>query len=112
MVGDRDVLVAQRASRLDHLGEGGLAVARVGVHLQVAADVFERDELRERVRLGERDLTAVLAQLRRNPVETECVIDVPLGAARDALRSAEDPVLVQLELLRLRDLAQLDVVCL
>ena len=110
MVGDRDVLVAQAAGRFDHFCERGFSVARVGVHLQIAADVVERDQRREFVRFRERDFAAILAQLGRDPVEAECGIHVALGAARNALRPSEYAVLVQLQLFGLRDLAQLDVV--
>ena len=110
MVGDRDVRVAEGARRVDHLRQRGFAVARVRVHLQVAVDLLEGDELRERVFLRERDLAAVFPHLRRNPVEAERGVDLLFRPARDTLRSPKHTVLVELELLGLGDLAQLDVV--
>src|SRR6266513_3358735 len=110
MIGDRDVRVAELARRLDHLGQRRLAVTGVGVHLQIATDLLERHELRQLVRFREGDFTAVFAHLRRNPVEAERGVDILLRPSGNAFRSAEYAVLVQLEFLGLRDLAQLDVV--
>ena len=46
MVGQRDVFVAERARGLAHLFDGVLAVRGGRVHLQIAANVGERHELR------------------------------------------------------------------
>ena len=81
MIGDRDVRVAELARGLDHLGQRRLAVAGVGMHLQVATDLLERHELGQLVRLRERDFTAVFAHLRWNPVEAERGVDVLLRPA-------------------------------
>ncbi len=56
------------------------------------------------------DLAARLAQLGGNPVEAELAVHLLLGLSGDAPRAAVQPVLVQLVLLVLGDLAQLDVV--
>ena len=80
------------------------------MHLEIPADVLEPYELRELVLLGERDLATILAQLGRNPVESQRFVDFLLGPPAYALRPPKHAVLVQLELLGLRDLAQLDVV--
>ncbi len=110
MIRDGDVGVARGARRLDHLGQRRLAVARVGVHLQIAADLLERYERRKLVRFCQRDLVAPFAQLGWDPLEVEGAVHVGFGSARNAFGSAIQSVLVQLELLGLGDLAQLDVV--
>ena len=68
MIGDGDVFVAQRAGGLGHFFERGAAVGFGGVHVEIAADVGELDQLGQAAFERGFDLAAVFAQLRRNPV--------------------------------------------
>jgi hypothetical protein len=112
VVGDGDVVEAERAGRPGHLLEGGVAVAPVAVDLEIAAQVARRDQPGQSAGLCGLDLTAVLAQLGRNPGQVEGAVELLFGAAGDPLRAAEEPVLVELELALPRDAPQRDVVAL
>ena len=85
VVGDRDVLVAALARRLGHLLDRGVAVGGGGVHVQVAADVAQLDQLRQLALAGCGQLAAVLAQLGRDPLHAEPLVDLLLGRAGDRL---------------------------
>ena len=101
MIGDRDVLVAERprASAAISSSVARPSVSR-RVHVEVAANVADRSVGQPSFGCGF-DLAAVLAQLRRNPVQAERCVDFFLGLARDTLvrlepetgrtRSASDP---------------------
>ena len=100
VVGHGEVLVAARHTALEHLLDGLFAVGPGGVHLEVAADVLERDELRQLP--GERrlDLTPVLAQLRSDPGQPHGLVHVcflpsrhQLAALSPALTNPDDAVL-------------------
>src|SRR6202030_3679219 len=75
VVGDGDVLVSESARRGGHGFDRVLAVSGRGMHLQIAAKVAQLDEVWKLVLRGGLDFTAVLAQLRRNEVETELRVD-------------------------------------
>ena len=79
VVGDRDVLVAALAGRLGHLLDRVAAVRGDRVHVQVAADVAELDQLRQLALAGGRQLAAVLAQLGRDVLHPEPLVDLLLG---------------------------------
>ena len=99
VVGDGDVLVAQRARRFGHLFERRAAVGLGGVHVQVAADVFQFHQLRQAALGRGFDFAAVLAQLRRNPGQPQRLVDPGFGFAghpRVVLR-AEQAVLAELQ---------------
>jgi hypothetical protein len=55
------------------------------VHVQVAAQVGEREELRQRTGLCGLELAAILAQLRWNEGEVEGRVDARFVSAGDAL---------------------------
>src|SRR5438477_113709 len=110
VIGDRDVLVAERAGGLGHLVDGALAVGGRGVHLEIAADVRELHEARQSTLAGQGDFPAGFAQLRRYPVEAELGVDLFLGLPGHAPRPLEQAVLVELVAVLLGDLAELDVV--
>src|SRR5690349_3699401 len=110
MVRDRDVLIAQSARGVGHFVDRALAVGGARMHLQVPADVLHLDEVRQTMLLGERDLTARLAQLGRNPVEAQLGVYFLFGLPGHATRSLEQAILVELVPVLLRDLAELDVV--
>ena len=97
VVGDGDVLVSALACRLDHVREIVCAVGRVGVDLEVSADVRELEQPWQLAFPGRLNLASRLAQLRRNPGQADGVEDLLLGTAADAARAAEDPVFVDLE---------------
>jgi hypothetical protein len=79
VVGDGDVAEAAGDGGFGHLADGGGAVGLGGVHVDVAADVGEGDEMRERVGCGGFELAGVLAELGWDVVEVEGVVDVGLG---------------------------------
>ena len=83
MVGDGVVLVAARRRALEHLLERALAVGRpVRVRVQVAAHVAQLDELRQLAAPRRLELAAVLAQLGRDRLVAEELVDlVLLGAS-------------------------------
>ena len=66
VIGDRDVLVAERMTLGDHRLDGIAAVAPQRVHVQVAADVLARDQRRQIPAGRERDFVLAVADLRRN----------------------------------------------
>ena len=90
VVREREVLVALRRTGLEHLLDRVLPVRPGGVHLQVAAHVFEPDQVRERPLLRRLDLAPVLAQLGRDPRQAQHFVDFFFGAARYPLASLVD----------------------
>src|SRR6266702_3922931 len=69
MVGDGNVVVAELPGRFGHFFDRILAVARRGVHLQVALHVLEGDQMRKFVVFGGGDFAGVFAQFRRDEIE-------------------------------------------
>ena len=112
MIGDGDVLEPRLARRRGHRPDVVLAVGFGAVHVEVAAQIGEIDEPRERAGRGGVELAAHLAQLGRNPVEAERGVDLLLALAGDAnlVGDPEQAVLVQLEALADGAVAQRDVV--
>ena len=99
MVGDRDVLVAERASGRSHLLQGRPPVAFGGVHMQVATDVPHLDQLGKAILSGALDLAQVFAQLRRNQAQAQRFVHLSFGLAGDAgvVIAAVETVFAQLE---------------
>ena len=115
VIGDRVVLVAARRRRGDHLLERVLAVLRpVRVRVHVAAQVAELDERRQLAAACSLELAAVLAQLRRNRLIAEELVDRVLVLAREHLARLDrrDAVLGDREPAPHRVLAHRDVVVL
>ena len=112
VVGDGDVFEAAGEGGFGHLADGVAAVGGVGVHVEVAADVGERDEVREGVGGGGFDLAGVFAELGRDVVEVEGVVDFCLGGCGDdgVVFDAEEGVLVEGEAALDGSLAEGDVV--
>ena len=75
VVGDGDVTAAAGNGGFCHFTNGAGAVGLGGVHMHVAVQVGEGDELRESVVCCSFELTAVFTQLRGNVVETKRVVD-------------------------------------
>src|SRR6266702_3666830 len=71
MVGDGNVVVAELPGRFGHFLDRILAVARRGVHLQVALHILEGDEMRKFVIFGGGDFAGVFAQFRRDEIELQ-----------------------------------------
>ena len=65
MVGNRHVLVAESAAHLHHRFDRVAAVAELGVHVEIAADVALRQQRRQRAALRGLDLVLAVANLRR-----------------------------------------------
>ena len=85
VVGDREVLVAAFAGGLAHLGDRRPAVGSLGVAVQVAADVAQLHQRRERAGDRRLDLTAVLAQLRLDVGEAQTRVELLLARAQRRL---------------------------
>ena len=71
MIRNGDVFVAPRARRLGHFFKRRAAVGFGGVHVEIAADIRELDQLRQAALRRGFDLAGVFAQLRRNPREAQ-----------------------------------------
>ena len=112
VVGDRQVGVAAVAGGLGHLLERVAAVGEGRVGVQVAADVVDRDQLRQLAVAGRLQLAPPLAQLRLDVGVAEALVDPLLGRAELDLAALGlgDPVLGDREAAGDRVLAQLDVV--
>jgi len=82
MVGDRDVSQSAVDRRPHHGAERVLAVGGGGVHVQVAANVVERDQLRQRATFRAGNLVARLAEFGRDPGQAHGSVDVLLGPSR------------------------------
>ena len=99
MVGDRHVVVAELPRGARHLLDAGVAVGERRVHVQVAADVVQLDQLREPALARGLELAAVLAQLGRDVLHAEPLVDLLLG--REGLGAAAlvvgDPVLAHVQ---------------
>ena len=83
VVGDRNISEPPCQRRLGHLADGVAAVGRIGVHVQIAANIRQRNQLRQRVRCRSLQFAAVLAQLGRDVVEIQRAIDLLLARGRD-----------------------------
>ena len=81
MVGDGDVFVAEGFGGGGHFFDGVFSIAGGGVHLEVALDVAEFDELGEFVFFGGFDFAGVFAQFGRDEVEAELGVNFFFGAA-------------------------------
>ena len=80
VVGDRQVLVSALARGQRHLLDRVVTVGGHRVAVQVAADVLQLDQPRQRPVAGGLQLAAVLAQLRLDVGEAEALVDLLLGA--------------------------------
>ena len=112
MVGDGVVGVAVRGRRVEHRLEGRDAVGEVRVRVEVAAEVGELDHAWQRALERRLDLAAVLPQRRRDPRQAQAFVDLLLGLGDDQVAGLrlEQAVLVQLQPLAHRHLADPDVV--
>ena len=111
VVGDRVIRIALARGR-DHALERILPVAPRAMHVEIAAQIAERNGLRERA--GERriEFTDAEPHLGRDERQADRRIDLFLGAARRirTARDVEHAVLAHAQPLAHRVLAQLDVV--
>ncbi len=112
VVGDREVFPAAPHGLLGHLLQRLAAVTQRRVAVQVAAQVAQLDQLRQRAVGGGLELPAALAQLGRDPRVAQPLVDLLLGRAlqRRAVLVAQDPVLAHVQPAPDRGLAQLHVV--
>src|SRR5579875_255065 len=94
MVGEGDVGVAAFLRALHHLLQGGPAIGGSGVHVQIAAQVVQLQQLGKPALRGQLEYAAGLTQLGRDPRQADRLVDLFLGAACDASLAAEDPVFV------------------
>ncbi len=108
VVGDGEVVVAPFAGRGPHLLDRVVTVGGVGVAVEVAADVLQRDELRQRAVPSRLQLAPVLAQLGLDVGETHEPVHLLLAHACGALGGGvvEHAVLGQVQAPAHRQLAQ------
>ena len=83
VVGDGNVAATAEYGGFGHFADGAGAVRLGGVHVDVAVEVGEGDELREGVSGGGLEFAAVFAELGRNVVEVEGVVDGFFGFGGD-----------------------------
>ena len=115
VVGDREVLVAARDGLERHLLDGVVPVRRPRrVRVEVPLQLLELDELGQRPLARRLQLAGVLAQLGRDELVAEELVQLLLVAVRDRLAGlgVEDAVLGDREPAPLRLLAHGDVVVL
>lgn len=110
VVGDGEVRVALFPGGFGHLSGGILAIARLGVGMQIALDVGERDQLWQPALLRGLDLAPALAQLGLDTRQIDRSEVLFLGAPGEPLVAFEDAVLVDLEALPHADPTHRDVV--
>ena len=82
VVGDGDVAAAAEDGGFSHLADGAGAVGLGGVHVGVAVEVGEGDELRKRVGGGGFEFATIFAEFGRDVVEVEGVVDGFFGSPR------------------------------
>src|SRR5947207_11509161 len=99
MVGDGNVFVSPIAGGGGHFLERGTAVGLGSVHVYIAADVTEFNELRQAAFESGFDFAGILAKLGRNPWETDGRVDFLFGCSGDAgfAVDAEQAILAKLE---------------
>ena len=86
VVGDREVLVAALDRRERHLLDGVVPVRRPRrVRVQIALELSQLDELRQRPVARRLQLAGVLAQLRRDELVAEELVQLLLVPVRDRL---------------------------
>ena len=112
VVGDGDVLQPALLGGGGHLLDRGRAVGPRAVHVQVAADVAQLDQLGQLAGVGPIELAPGLAQLGRETGQVQRAVDLLFRAAGDLLLAAEDAVFVDLQPPRLGPAAEHDVVLL
>ena len=82
VLGDRQVLQAQRLGRQRHVAQRVVAVGGLGMGMQVAPQVGQLTSLGRRPRACRLDLAAVLAQFRRDVGQPDRAVDRFLAVAR------------------------------
>ncbi len=83
MIGDGHVLIAARLGRFGHLFDGVAAIGLDGMHVDIALQIFLRNQLGQGMVLRQVDFAEVLAHLRRNVVELELAVDFLFGSSSD-----------------------------
>lgn len=110
MIGDRHVFIATRLGRLRHLSQAALAVRGLGMDVEVAPDVLERDEVRQFAGNRRLDFAPVFAKLGLDVRQLDGGEDLFLSLPSDPFAFAKDAILVDLEPARPTNLANGDVV--
>jgi len=108
MVADGQVAVTAGFRGFGHLLDGAAPVAGGRVHVQIGLDVIQNHE-RGQFALA-LELTAIFAQLGRDQLEPELLVDAFLVAPGDHLVAIEEAVLVKLPAFLDRQFAEPDVV--
>src|ERR1700689_5454826 len=89
LVGYGHVFVAACLGGLGHFFDGVAAVGFHGVHVDVALNIFLRNQLGQRVFFGRVDLAEIFANLGRDVVEIQFGVDFFFGLARDRFLAFE-----------------------
>ena len=82
VVRNRHVLVTESAAHLHHRFDRVTAVAELGVHVEIAADVALRQQRRQRMALCGLDLVRAVANLGGNERQAERGVNLLLGRGR------------------------------
>ena len=94
MVGDANVFVAHVPCRIGKLFDLTVAVGGNGVHVEVAFDIGEFNQLGEVMVLCRLNLAPVFAQHRDDIVEAELIVNLLLDGAGDHFVAFEQAVFV------------------
>ena len=93
MIRDGDVLVPEATRSQHHVLDAIATVAPVGVQMQIAPHIVDRNEIRQRARPGRLNLARPLSQLGRDEWQIECRVDIHVGGVtrRRRLPGARQP---------------------
>ena len=93
------LMAAAKNRALDHFRDRLAAIGGDGVHVDVALDVSERNELRQSICSGGFNFAAVLAQLGFDVGQAELGVDLFFGCAGNALVRVEprEAILIERE---------------
>ena len=112
VIGDRQIRKSPRNRGLGHLSRSGMPVGGVSMRMDVALQLCERDEHRQRASRRNLNFALILAQLGRDPLQTKPSVDLFLGRTRDGVATSDGskPVLGETQALASCSLAQRHVV--
>ncbi len=85
MIGESNHFDATLGGGLRHLQHRQLAIAPIGMNLQIGFDIFDFDQLRKFVLFRGLHFAAVFTQLRRNPRQAKRLINFFFGRTKNFL---------------------------
>ncbi len=110
MLGDRQVAQAARAGGKRHVPHAAVPIARLGMHVQIPAQIIELDQPRQLACARRLDFAAILAQFRRDVRQPDCGVHRFLRLPGDALVAAEHAVFIDFQPALLPQFAHRDIV--